>query len=197
MWYNLIFVLVIFFAVFIGYTGYALAKDSSNSAFDQLSKLNYADKLGGLPETIYDGQEPVSAMCYDVAAPMRRMEYVCPACNEKTFYFDDYDTDVDQIPYCRKLVKKITKLDVKLDESQLCQKCSPKAESRELCIIVKPDKKSKPHKTCHVTEDDITLLYEYSEGMNIHTDYFGRTSNLDDHKQRLEELLGKSIQDMK
>jgi len=199
MWINSIFVIIVFIVALIGFTGYSLAKDNTNnSALDQLSRAALVNKLEQLPETPIDINEPpVGAMCYDTAAPLERSQYICPVCGEMTLY-PAYSTDIDKISYYRTLVKKIKHVDVKLDESQLCEKCSPNSESRKLCLIVKP----KSHKnlagkiTCGITEEDINLIYEYSEGMKEHTTWYGKFS-LNNYKNRLEELFGAQIDEIK
>ena len=189
MWYNLIFILVIFIAVFVGFTGYTLAKDN-NSALDQLSE--YVNKLEQLPQNPNTWQEPVGAMCYKVAAPPERAEYICPTCGEMTLYPTYASGTLDSIPSYRNLVKKIKKIYVKLDESQFCDKCSPNTKTRDLCLIVKASKDSNPHKTCDITKDDIMLLYEYSEGIKEHDNYYEKVP-LANYEARLEELLGVKI----
>lgn len=184
MWYNLIIILIIFIAVFAGFTGYTLAKDNGGSAWDQLNKMELNNKLEQLPQSLDSWEKPVGAMCYKVAAPPERAEYICPECGEVTLYSIYSSERIDKIPYYRTLVKKIKTIKVTLDESQFCQKNNSGASYPELCLIVQIDKDSEPHKTCEITEEDITLLYDYSEGK----------MPLKKSKARLEELLGKKIE---
>ena len=196
MWCNIIFILVLFIVAFIGFTGYTLAKDNKLT-LDQVSRSEYTNKLVQLsPTDIWN--EPVSAMCYDVAAPPDRSQYICPVCGEVTLYSSFFDSTIDlgMLSYYRNRVKKITKIDVELDESQLCEKCNPNAESRELCLIVKYDKKSKPQKTCNINGEDINLLYEYSKGLTEHNSSSGKVPIIN-YKDRLEKLLGRSINNIK
>jgi len=196
MWYSIIFIAIVFVIAFVGFTGYSFAKDNTdNSALDQLTKIELNNKLKQLPAEPVIKDYPIGAMCYKVAAPPERVEYVCPVCGEMTLY-PAYYSDIDKIPYYRTLVKKIKKIDVVFDESPLCKKCSPNIKSRELCLIVKYDKNAQPHKTCDINEVDINLLYEYSEGMKEHSNSFGKVP-LINYKNRLEELLGITIRDLK
>lgn len=202
MWINIIFILIVFIFAFVGFSGYSLAKDNTkDSAFDQLSRMELNNKLDKLPESPANIDErPVSAMCYDTAAPLDRVQYICPVCGEMTLYpsYSSSSFAVEHVSYYRNLIKKITKIDVKLDESQLCEKCMPNAESRNLCLIVKlkHDKHAQAHKACGITENDINLLYDYSEGIKEHSDYYGNKVPIANYKQRLEELLGISIIDI-
>ncbi|MDD3014395.1 MAG: hypothetical protein PHC34_11890 [Candidatus Gastranaerophilales bacterium] len=195
MWHNIIFILIVVIIAFVGFTNYSLAKDNNaNSALEQLSKSALVNKLEQLPDESTIKDYPPGAMCYRVAAPPERVEYICPVCGEMTLY-PIYYADIDKIPYYRTLVKKITKINVTLDESPLCKKCSPNIKSRELCLIVKYDKNAQPHKTCDITDEDINLLYEYSEGIKEHRTSYGKEP-LNNYKGRLEELFGVSIIDL-
>ena len=196
MWYSAVSIIILSTIVVIGFAGYSLAKDNN----PKNSKSELVDKLINLKD-IKVSDPMVGAMCYDTAAPMERVEYICPICGEKTLYIKDYDIDVEKIPYYRNLIKKITKIDVKLDESQFCSKCNPSyhLKSRELCLMVKYGKDSKPHRTCGITEQDINLLYEFSEGKKIHVyspDNDGLIP-LMNYKDRIEELLGVPIKPIK
>ncbi len=195
MWYNIILILALFIAVFIGYAGYTSAQENNKpagSALDQLSKIDYNQKLEQLPPLEDILERPVGAMCYKVATPPPRVEYVCPICGEMTLYPEFTSVPIDNIAYLRTLVKKITKIDVILDESQLCQKCNPNAEDRVVCLNVKTEKLPEGKRTCNIHEDDINLLYDYSEGHTTHT-YIVGTFPIKKFKSRLEELLGYKI----
>jgi ribosomal protein L37AE/L43A len=197
MWLNVIFIAILFIVAFIGFTGYSAAKENtgaSNSVFEQLTKMQLNSQLKNLPEPVVQ-ERPPGAMCYKVAAPPERAEYICPVCGEMTLY-PLYNNEVDNISYYSSLVKKIKKIDVKLDESQMCKKCSPNAKPRNLCLIVKLKNAKNPqsHRTYDITENDINLLYEYSEGMKEHSTEFGNVP-LSNYKNRLEELLGITIRE--
>lgn len=196
MWYSLVFILVVFIAVFIGFTERTLAKDNSSLALDELSRVELNQKLEHLPHDLEKWDKPVGAMCYKTAAPPQRVEYICPVCGEMTLYpsYSSLSFSVDNVLYYRTLVKQITKLDVKLDESELCEKCNPAPKARKLCLIVKFDSNSTPYRTCDITEEDIKLLYEYSEGEKEHDTSVVKFP-ITDYKNRLEEMLGVEIKD--
>lgn len=203
MWFNVIFAVSVFVIAFIGFTSYSIAKDNTNNSTNKQTALeqleNQAardilnsklDKLQNIPA--FD-ERPVGAMCYDTAAPLERTQYICPVCGEMTLY-PWQSTNIDDVSYYRKLVKKINKIQVTLDESQLCEKCSPDAKTRKLYLIVKNDKNAKPNKISNFSANDIQLLYEYSEGMKEHTTLYGKMP-LINFKSRLEELLGITLKD--
>jgi len=191
MWYNIIFIAIVFIIAFVGFTSYSLAKGdtkSNESAFEQLSKIDYANKLEQLPNNPDLYREP-EGMCYSSPPPMERVEYICPVCGEKTVYHTSFSYDFDNLQNYRDKVNRITKIDVKLDESQFCRKCTPKQSQREFRLLVKYNNAKKAHKTCGIAIDDINLLYEYSEGIKEHTTWYNKKP-LIEYRGRIEELLG-------
>jgi len=195
MWFNVIFIVILFLVAFIGFTGYSFAKDNikeNNSAFEQLSRIELSGQLEQLPEMPGYYREP-DAMCYSSAPPLDRVQYLCPVCGEMTVYkSSSYNGEIDNLQRYRLLVNKITKIDVKLDESQFCKKCTPWKSSRQYCLLVKYGENKKVHKTYDFTQEDIILLYEYSEGMKEHNWFDKRP--ITEYKKRLEELLGTKIE---
>lgn len=137
----------------------------------------------------------MGAMCYKMAAPPERAEYVCPTCGEKTLYRSDMAQFIERsLDACRRKFEHLKEIDgtaFLLDESRLCHKCQPKAESRVLALTVRyPD--GKTHTTLSVNELDVQLLCDFMDGKESYT-----TSNEGEHplKQalpRLHELLGIS-----
>jgi len=197
MWYNVIFIVIVFVVAYVGFTGYSLAKDNinaNNSALEQLSRSELADKLGQLPKNPDLFEEPVGAMCYDTAAPLNRVQFICPDCGEMTVYHSTFGDNIDELSSYLLLVSKITKIDVELDQSQFCKKCSPTVTSPQYGLLVKYGKNKKAHKTSNISDEDINLLYEFSEGMKEHTTLYSYDKRpIIEYKKRLEELLGTKI----
>ena len=85
------------------------------------------------------------AMCYDMAMPPETAAYICPKCSEKTLYerdkFENGYEIIEKVLYdigaCREMVKKIKGINVSLDESQYCRKCSPNVTNPQLCLTTK------------------------------------------------------------
>jgi len=199
MWYNFIFVLVVFIACFIGFTGYSMAKENANNnenALEQLSKEAYNTQLQQLPENLSDfNPQDIGAMCYKMASPTDRIDFICPDCGSSTLYPTELDSRLDKIEEYRNLVKKITKIDVKLDESQFCSTCGKNIKtSPQLCLIVKYGKDAKAHKSCNVSTENLNILYEYSEGMKEHKTLSGDLVPMSKYKERLKEMLGADSQ---
>lgn len=136
--------------------------------------------------------ENIGAMCYEMAMPPERADYVCPTCGEKTIYTTHHAEFVSwQLNSIRESVKNIKTLDCKLDELQFCKKCSPNIEIPELCLIVKIDEE-KEHKTCGISELDVIILSEFLSGSDIHTDFYDAQEPLKNYQTRIEELIGVS-----
>jgi hypothetical protein len=199
MWCNFIFIAVVFIVAIVGFSGYSLAKNNPDK---NVSRSELANQLAKLPD--YYGEPPEGAMCYSMAPPPENTPpyiplipviYGCPACGDTTFYNPPEGDEVYDASVFKESLKRITKIDVKLDESQFCKKCSPEITSPEYGLIVKYGKDAKPHTTYNITADDITLLYEFSEGKKEHKTYFGKFP-MEKYKARLEELLGTTLKDV-
>jgi len=185
MWINFTFILILCLITFIGFSGYSLAK---NNADKVPNRAGLANQLAQLPPN-YDGP-PEGAMCYDMAAPVNRVQYHCPVCEESTSYYSTFGDNIGDLYNIRLSISRITKIDVKLDESQFCKKCSPDVKNPEYCIIVTYGKNAQPHKTCGIDLVDLSLLYDFSEGKKEHNN-----SPISKYKERLEELLGTKLND--
>jgi hypothetical protein len=197
MWYNIAFVLIVFIALFIGFTGYSIAKEntSDKGAFEQLSRTDYAVKLGKLTEVPPEFNPDVGAMCYDMGPPNDRIDIICPDCGSSTLYPTPYEYVFDKIKDYRNIVKKITKIDVKLDETQFCITCGQNLKTKpQACLIVKYGKKAKEHKSCNLSTENLNILYEYSEGMKEHTTPSGEVVPMKKYKKLLKEMLGANPQ---
>jgi len=195
MWYSAVFIAVIFLACFLGFTGYSIAKENANnkeSAFEQLSKTDYQVKLKQLPVESPELGPDIGAMCYDMAPPPDRIDVICPDCGSSTLYPTPYEYMFEKNEEYRNLVKKITKIDVKLDESQFCSTCGKKLKRNpQICLIVKYGKDAKEHKSCNVSTENLNILYEYSEGMTEHKTLSGELVPISHYKKLLKEMLGE------
>jgi hypothetical protein len=198
MWYNIIFTAVIFIAVIAGFSGYSFAKGNSGYTPDKIKLVDALEELQKIPteKSSANNNSPaelLGAMCYKMAAPLQRIEYICPVCGERTLYDLNYN-DVDNLYDYRALVKQITKIEVKLDESQFCKKCSKNITDPHFCLLVKYGKNKDFHKTCGINRDDIILLREFSE-VQKELIVNGTKHPIMNYKARLEELLGVTLKD--
>jgi hypothetical protein len=151
-------------------------------------KLIELSKTKG-PEVLNPG-----AMCYEIASPPKRAEYVCPKCGEKTIYTENYVSFINSdILSCRSMVNSLNGFNAVLDESQFCKRCRPNVKSPELCFEVKYNDEKEAHKTCGISETDIELVSEFLHGSLAHKGYHGSEEPLKNYIDRLETLLDIKI----
>jgi hypothetical protein len=143
------------------------------------------------------------AMCYEMAMPPTRHEYVCPTCGEKTLYAlakDEGEADRRgdhsliqtlgwELKGCRTVVKEIKGIDVELDESAFCRKCSPDVEKPTLELVVKYEGED-PHRVKSIRPEDLTLIKEFVEGKDVHDAGMRGQVPLKKSIKRLKVLLG-------
>jgi hypothetical protein len=155
-----------------------------------LSKEEIAAKLIILAKSDPPSKLSEGAMCYKVAAPPNRVEYVCPTCGAKTLYKDNLAYRIQKdLRACRGAINKINCLEIKLDESQFCRKCSPKIEHPEIGIRFKYRGDPKEQTIWGIDNTDLDLLAEFCQGENIHKDDYDFETPLKNHMARLQELL--------
>ena len=145
-------------------------------------------------EKLAEGEPPKElswgAMCYDMATPPDRFDYVCPVCHTKTVLANE--PRLARTPWeleaCRRLVKEVKGLDVSLVETGFCQICFPDAKQRSLDLAIRhPDGSS--HRVQGVTSEDLKLIAEFLAGKDKHVGAQDRETPMKDHISRLRELL--------
>lgn len=190
-----------------GYNFFTVDNRMDINKFDTLSTTEIEHMLIRLAQSNPPKNLAIGAMCYEVAAPPQRIEYVCPVDGEKTIYalsgsnrdgglIADWGTIellAWEIDSCRRIVLQITELSVELDESGFCHICSPDIEKPSLGLIITyPD--GKVHKVWDVSYNDLVLLSEFLRGSKVHSDSADWETPLKDNIERLQKLLGISIQ---
>ena len=139
----------------------------------------------------------MGAMCYEMAAPPQRSEYVCVTCGEKTLYVKTQASFIEwELQNCRREFKALQKIAddaIAFDESKLCKKCSPNATAPTFALIVHYKNSDTPHTVSGIRASDIRLLAEFLDGKTAHSDFFDATTPLKDHMKRIEELLGVTL----
>ncbi len=135
----------------------------------------------------------MGAMCYDVAAPPSRAEYVCPRCGEKTLYTSgDTEFIARELEACRRefdMLKKETKLPISLDESSYCGHCSPNARQHQLIFSITYDN-GRTHTDSPITCQDIQMLKAFLQERLSYPTSYGEYRPLKEQLPRLMELLG-------
>ena len=145
----------------------------------------------------------MGAMCYKMAMPPNRAEFHCQTCSNKTIYAasDEERWNQDtrflnrELDACRRLVKEIRGLRIQLDESLLCKKCTPDAKVRKLALVIEYPDTGKTHRTVDINLNDLRLLKEFTEGRTAHSESNDRETPLKNHIERLEQLLGVTLEE--
>jgi len=153
------------------------------------TKKSIHDRLVSLSKKPAPKELKMGAMCYEMAAPPQRVEYVCPKCGAKTLYASNYVGTIEDISSCRSQVESFKGLNAKLDESEFCKKCRPKIKDPQLCLEINYADDEKVHRTCNVTDTDMQLIAEFLSGSNVHKTFYDAQEPLKDYMERLETLL--------
>jgi len=211
MEYLLTGIIVIIFALLLGFSGArgetktGTAKNSSSgvAATKSFKRGDIQRRLINLSKNTAPTELATGAMCYRPAMPPKKADYNCPKCGEKTLY--NLETAEDRnleakaigavevdIPNCRRTIKLIKGIDVSLDESQFCKKCSPDVKTPKLVLTINYED-GKKHRVEDVTNDDLVLISEFLSGSDKHKDSGDVETPLKDHIKRLSELLGVEV----
>lgn len=164
-----------------------------------LSKVKLLEMLANIESQ--DAPLPkMGAMCYEVAAPPQRVEYVCPICSEKTLYTDDntYVISMD-LQTCRReieQIKKISELEITLDESTYCRKCSPDVKKPALVLNIKYADGT-THTKKDVSSHHLRVLRDFLKGNLSYETFNDGTYPLKNEAPRLRRLLGLENKDTK
>lgn len=206
MWYILV-ISILFIGLLIG-TGCKISSDKNknkieivnmnnnpNDSFPSVFTKSEIEKLlKDLSKSNPKNLEFMGAMCYEMAGPPERAEYVCPICGEKTLYTEDYTMMISyDLQSIRDNATKLEEINCKLDESQFCKSCSPEVTEPKLCLIVKL-KDEAEHKTCGIEKEDLVLIDEFLHGDIVHKDFYDAEIPLKQYIPRIGELIGIDIE---
>jgi hypothetical protein len=133
----------------------------------------------------------MGAMCYKMATPPERMEYICPVCGERTLYEKEVSSKwTYNLEKCRRLFKEVPKNEsMTLDETSFCKKCQPQATNPELKLIVR-FRDGTTHTTVGVDSEDMLLLKAFLAGDLSYSTWNDGKTPLKGSLPRLRELLG-------
>lgn len=159
----------------------------------ELDRKQIENMLQQLADSLAPEDLSLGAMCYDVALPPDRAEYVCPTCGEKTLYTNDLTEKIKyELPYYRELIESLTVKGLELDESEFCKKCGgpPSGASPAVRLIIHYAGNETPHCVRIETSEDLLLVVEFISGKRKHD--LGMTGErpLKQYISRLEQLLG-------
>jgi len=140
----------------------------------------------------------LSAECYEPPQEFHRAEYLCPKDATRTLYALDGNPPVgsgtlkflaEELPAMRHQVAAMKGLDVSLDESPLCRKCSPKSESLEVSLVIRYPGEP-PRVVRGVREETVQLLAEFLSGTDSHGLGGPDSEPLAEHAARIAQILG-------
>lgn len=133
-----------------------------------------------------------SAMCYDVAMPPNRVDYLCPKCGARTVYSDFHKNYILELTAARREVQPLNtrlavvgaQIRISLDETALCSRCS-KGKTGSYALFVTTDRKGVAHRADLVQPEAIYQLLCLFQGKR----YAGLTP-LSEVAPKLRQLLG-------
>ncbi len=135
----------------------------------------------------------MGALCYDMAAPPERVDYVCPKCGEKTLYTKGEAAFAERdLLNCRRqfeTIRKISPQSLILDESAFCEHCSPGVAKPGLALRIAYSDGT-IHEASPIVPDDLYLLKGFLEGGLSYPTWNEGASPLKERLPRLRELLG-------
>ena len=133
----------------------------------------------------------MGAMCYDMAPPSNRAEYVCPTCGEKTLYTQQQACCVSwEVETCRRLLKEIASGAVTLDESAWCRKCRPDAKEPALALRLRYDDGT-TRTAEKVNPEQLRLLRDFLGGKLAVKETNDSELPIKDRIGELEKMLGE------
>jgi hypothetical protein len=212
MEYVFIAIAAFIIAIFIGYGGVRAqtvpdkpkVSDVTTAETKTLKRADIKQRLETLAKSKPPEFRQESAMCYDTTISPTTIEYICPKCGEKTLYETDNGEEgsdnrkkIYSLRFCNYFAESIKKLDIEIDESQFCKKCSPDIKSPQLNMIIKY-KGEKEHRVNNISAEDMKIIYEFVSGLIVHRiDSGERTTDvfpLKNYLEHLSELLGVEIE---
>jgi DNA-directed RNA polymerase subunit RPC12/RpoP len=133
------------------------------------------------------------AMCYDMAMPPERAEYVCAICGTKTIHstkqLGGWDNPALSFQNYRANLEQLRKLgvDAKLDESYLCSKCKKEGES---ALFLEVTINKRVVRNALVDVNDLRKLIAFVQGNLVWKGEQDREFPLKPELPRIRQLLG-------
>lgn len=157
-------------------------------------KTGIEELLNNVADTLVPDDVQMGAMCYEVAMPPERTEYVCLTCGKKTIHATGqagewWDSPSLCVQQYRTVIHKLNMLglDVKLDEAFLCSAC--KKDGTSAFFIEVTYKKRKSRSALSSINDLHKLLACFEEKL-AWTDDNGQERPLKPELPRICQLLG-------
>jgi predicted RNA-binding Zn-ribbon protein involved in translation (DUF1610 family) len=177
-----------------------IAQGNENDTIkDMFSRQQIDQKLKHLAETPAPKNLSFGAECYEkVFREYNVYEYSCPVCGEKTVYKNDQNNNnydlmetLDlNLNRCRIEIEKVKGINIKLDEKEFCEHCSPKLSNPKMYLLINIAGQKDTTKISNFYYWDIRLIQEFLDDKLIHKDDQDSESPLKDNIIRIKELLG-------
>lgn len=197
--YWIIIIITFVGAVSFACTAYALQKqvDTKKTTQEKSNKRLSSDEIRSQLKML--SLKPVpndiemrGAMCYDVAMPPERTEYVCPTDGSKTLYTREMVHLIEyELPAIRSFAESMPSVSVSIDESEFCKKCSPTIKKPRVNMTIHYSDRS--HTVKGISIRDIMIMHAFLSGNDRYKDEYDAETALQDLIPRLEQLLGVTI----
>lgn len=167
----------------------------SDSSFGKASRADVEMRLKTLAESEVPPDLHPGAMCYEMSEPPDSIAYICNQCGEKTLYSNTEEYYlVENVQDARNMVASIRNLDLRLEESNFCHKCSADTSlAPEYKLFIKYKGEETEEYISNPSPESIQLIYEFMNGDKTHSYFNEREEPLKEYIDRLSALLKVNI----
>ncbi len=155
------------------------------------SREEMVRRLQALAESPAPAELSPGAMCYEMAAPPERIEYICPKCGQKTIYTkSDAYSMVQDANACRQLVANIKGLDLRLEEINFCHHCYPKTtEDPKMVLYIRYKGETQEQKVEAINSYKLSLIYAFMTGQTTYAGDYGQEAPLKNYIKEISDIL--------
>ncbi|MCD4701489.1 MAG: hypothetical protein K8S24_06495 [Candidatus Aegiribacteria sp.] len=169
----------------------------ANRIFDRITFKSLSTDQINIYLARLEMEEPpehvMGAMCYEAMVHQAVAEYVCPVCGEKTIYNDFQTVFIEwELQGCRRMVESIneyTEFDVSLDETLFCDFCSD-SQDEEPALMLRVTSTDSTETVNRISILDLRMLEAFLQGDLYYTTFNDGHEPLQEHAERIRELLG-------
>jgi hypothetical protein len=163
----------------------------ADSSFGNASRADVERRLQALADSPVPANLSPGAMCYEMAAPPDRKEYVCPVCGHKTIYTNSqYFGIIDEVASCRQLVPNIKNLTLRLEEKDFCHHCDgTDGAGPSLTLYLKYKGEQKEEVIKDISLGGLELIWSFMNGHTTVPGSQGSETPLKDYVDQIANLL--------
>lgn len=155
-----------------------------------LSRQALNARLAEIEKTEVPELRMSSAMCYAMKVDMDSIVHICPVCSNKTIYSPMTRNGAGEIKYYKRILEPLTDFDIKLDVSELCKKCYPNLQDRNVKIIIKLEAGKDSIAVKNFNYTDLQVLRDFLLGEIVYTRDNDEEEAMRYYVPRIRELLG-------